>query len=394
MDDFGSIGGLGRAGEGGSDSGGYYVPLRQKKADAPARPPKLRQGEIIVATVIEVLDFELAKVKLPQGTFNATLHSRLKSGDTLFLFVAETQPNLVLRVHSVTSTVKGKLRLSADIVRMLDLPDNSLYLDIAQFLAERKSNVLRSEALMFAALLDKVDYGEKKYSKIALFSSVFFVLLSTKKEDMNLVKDFYPAFFEIQDIFYLFQKTLAYRNNSLIRSILQKKTTDLSAFFFLDISSEQSFFLGEIKSKENDISEAQVLAKVIESVNVFNPFAVSHQEPLIWLFGLLAPNDYILFRLDALPAQKPENPTATMQPFHHFVASAREHLETDKVFSLAEKEENQELFFKNIAEEITQEMNRFGFNVAALQAFGLKSGYKVLAKAVLKATPINFTIVV
>lgn len=394
MDDLGGIGGLDKTGQGGGSYGGYYLPMRQKKNEQ-AEPPQLKQGELIIGTVIEILDTELAKVKLPMGTFNASLHNRLKAGDTLFLLVAEVSPGLVLKVHSVTTSTGGRIREQDEVVRILDLPSNSLCLDAVEFLLGIKSTILRSELIMFSSMLDKLDYENKKYSKKALFKAIFSVLIADGKEDIDLVKAIYPAFFELSDIFALLKKCLSIPSisNDEFLQFRELLTNSAEGVRLIDLSSEVSLLNKILNNSTLENKDLAILKKVFASISDFNRFASDKQQPMIWLFALPMNQEFAVCRLELLYETKTNYQPIPVSAINSFFSMVIKPILTDTA-SREEANPNDPDVYKKVEELLRNESAKLGFSIAYLSEYNEHNGQRIITEGILRATPRNFSIVV
>lgn len=371
MDDLGNIGGLDKTGQGGGSYGNYYLPFRQKQSSK-QEPQKLKQGEIVIGTVIEIIDKDIAKVKLPMGTYNAYLHNKLMQGDTLFLFVSEVSPSLVLRVHSVTSSSGGKQRSAKDIQRLLDLPDKSYVDEVVEYLAEKKSQILRSEVLTFISALEKISYDERKYNKTAIFKAIFMLIIGANQTE-SLVQSFYPVFLPLADAFQILEMPV-------------KKVSDNSECLLhlnFDFSLEVSAFDSHCE-------------RYIKAVCDYNKFATLNYQPVVFLFSLAFQEKFIVFRCELLTEKKEsylQNNAAqaalSFPPiFEKLILSDKMQMILSKDMKEIEKESEYIIKF------LSNELNRYGTVVSYFSVIDNSLEEIKLIDGVLKATPRNFSIVV
>lgn len=110
---------------------------------------KLRAGEIVLGSIVETINNRESMVRLPIGTLRAFLIGRLKPGDTLYFKVEQTEPNLVLKIHSVPVSYGGKELSIADILRILNLPNNEFYTTLVEFLRSFQIRIKVETALWF-----------------------------------------------------------------------------------------------------------------------------------------------------------------------------------------------------------------------------------------------------
>lgn len=199
MDEFNSVGGLMRSGEGGG-SNVYYSYVKQQ-IKPKQTPTALKQGEILIGSIIEVLSEEIAKVKLPTGTFSASIHKHLKAGDTLYLFVKEVSPSLVLKVHSVSSVVDSKKLSPKDILRILDLSADEYMLAVAEYLSNKKSRIVRSEMLDYYSILSDKSIEKKRMKSSVVLEIVFVLENAGLSLSMESIESLYQLFLPIEDIY-------------------------------------------------------------------------------------------------------------------------------------------------------------------------------------------------
>lgn len=177
----------------------YFSRFAHKKEHS---APALRIGEIIRGTVTDISSPRFAQVRLPMGTFTAELHGRLKRGDSLFLKVVETSPALLLKVHSVSPVQNGRVLPVKSILRILDLPDDSLYYQIAEVLAELAPAVLRKESLIIHNAVTKLN-KEKKHNKsnLILIETAFYLISAHKDfnpDNLLYMSEAFCTIYEIQ----------------------------------------------------------------------------------------------------------------------------------------------------------------------------------------------------
>ncbi len=369
MDELGNIGGLERTGQGGASYSGYYAPFRQKPSKK-QEPQKLKQGEIVVGTVIEIIDKETAKIKLPMGTFSAVLHNKLIAGDTLFLLVAETTPSLVLRVHSITSFSGGKRRETKDAIRMLDVPD-SIYLDdVIDYLIEKKSQILRSDVISFTGALEKIGLEEKKLDKQAVFKAIFMLIISANQPE-TLVESFYPAFLPNASILQILQS-------------IANETPDAELLHFNETLA-------------NTLSDSHAQAKnLITAVCAYNSFAIANSQPIILLFAISLQKKVMLCRCEVFTEKKDNylqnNALQVSLHFHSIIKKVMLSEEAKLIISkgISEIDKEKALLLKNLSVELI----KFSSVVSHFSIIDESENEKVLIDELLKATPRNFSVVI
>lgn len=107
-----------------SSRGGRYVAPNSPKTKSKASH-KLKKGEIVLGQVLEKVNKDVYKLKLPNGVFKAVVESQLKQGDKLYFLIQSISPSLVISVHSTNVLFKDNKVYYDDIVRVLGLEDNT-----------------------------------------------------------------------------------------------------------------------------------------------------------------------------------------------------------------------------------------------------------------------------
>ena len=150
-------------------------------ASVPSTPQtsKLRVGEILQGTVVEVHSSQEAVVRLPIGTVTATLQGKLNRGDILFFKVIETEPKLLLRIYGISSKFEGKDVDVRDILRVLDLKDNAINREIINLLTLKRATITKDDV---GALLKSLS------------------ILSDSVLKQNYLKDIFITLFFMQEI--------------------------------------------------------------------------------------------------------------------------------------------------------------------------------------------------
>lgn len=117
---------------------------------------KLRIGEVMKGEVLETYGKGIAKVKLPAGILRAQLTDNLRAGDQLMFVVFQVQKGLVLKIHSVASSIQGEHRPIEELIRILNLPSNPFFSKSIQFLRRRRQYIYREECLLLSFLFNKL----------------------------------------------------------------------------------------------------------------------------------------------------------------------------------------------------------------------------------------------
>lgn len=363
MNDISNIGGPDRTGQGGG-SGNYYVPMRTRQ-QIKTETQKLKVGEIVLGTIIEILDKDVARVKLPMGVFSAVLHNRLKSGDTLFLYVAEIEPQLVLRVHSVSTTVAGNLRGSPEIIRILDLPEKPIVNDIINFLLPKKSTILRSEVLNFLNYLEQLEFNENIHSKTAYFQSIFTFLILLNK-DISLVKRFCDVFLPLEELF---------------------------KFLLPSINKFELFKLYPLKTETIELADNQKIIELLTKFKEFITFASANSQPVALLYFAKTSIENIIFRIELFV----DAPSFGLKPnYLPIIESFNLNFEQQLLPFLMDNLPFQKILSNknNLIESLEKQLLKNNCVISHFSIYSDKNGNVTLKDGILRALPRNFTVVI
>jgi hypothetical protein len=211
---------------------------------------KLRVGEIIHGTVLNVPNSKEALVRLPIGTLSAEIHGQLKTGDSLLLKVESTEPSLILKIFSVQIMSSGKELNVKEILRILDLSNTPLYTEIVNFLKKQKSTVIRHEVMLFANQYENLSDSElKNQKKIDVLKTLYFLNETGIKFSEKIIKKILPVFVGEQYF------------NDKINELLKK------------LSESNDIIFSELKKFLNMISSGNQNADLIKSfIQPFNKF--------------------------------------------------------------------------------------------------------------------------
>ncbi len=282
------------------------------------REIKLKVGEVLQATILEVLSSQEAIVQLPTGTVHAFIHGRLKKGDVVFLRVHEISPNLILRIHSV-SYIKNGVELSLiEILRVLDLPESQFFRETANFLKKHRTYIFRDEALLIENSFTAIEESIRKdYNSDVFFSAIIFMhenklpvdsriflkiapVLSGNDFVLNLLKELENSYSNLPD-------SLKIKLESFFR-LIKSESTPLNKL--LDVfligstnSEEPSFYESLIEilliKDENTTKEirkvkdlAKRLIQVIEGQHFINSFGINNNSALYFYLPFPYQNSY------------------------------------------------------------------------------------------------------
>lgn len=211
----------------------YYGERVPKQAKTPGSL-KLREGEIVSGFIVSKIDNETAKVRLPNGTFTAELHSRLEANDELFFKVVQVNPHLILKVYSVSSMLRGKKLSDNELIRILDLPENEIFYNIVQVLSENKATVGRDEALLIHRTFDFLKAREiESYTLKNVVSTLFWM----QEADIAFNREY---FFSLADFF----KELGY-----LSKIFEELHRELQVYASADLVAMKSYISSIVGGK-------------------------------------------------------------------------------------------------------------------------------------------------
>ncbi|MGQ9818776.1 MAG: hypothetical protein ACUVQ1_02455 [Candidatus Kapaibacteriales bacterium] len=194
-----------------------------------------RVGEIIRGTVQQIYSPNEALINLPNGAFLAEVNGKFKPGDTLFFQVQMTEPTFVLRIHSVFSKIKDKDIPNFEILRMLNLPSNKIFIEVIENIKKSNSLILRDGVL-------------------SLTKNLNFLLTSQPKENLDFLISFlrYIEFYGLApsiELLQLFKNFIKFPEDS---KLVVKYLLDSSQIIPLDLRPQFSKIIqnlsGEIPS--------------------------------------------------------------------------------------------------------------------------------------------------
>lgn len=268
----------------------FYYPQGGRKKTRQAGSP-IHSGEIVQGYIIESLANGYARVKLPNGTFEAKLHNRLRKGDSLFLRVSEVKPVLVLRVYSVYVAAKGNKIPASEIIRMLDLPENELYENIIGVLRTQSNTIVKDEVLMLVNYLTDISDEELEGKELpGILNTLYWMEEASIRIDRNHFQIMYPFLqgpAKFQEHFNSFEDTVRKEGLPDLRRTLKAldlyrsmtKINEAVSFFSKHAPFDIVFYrnLRDIFEKKNisrEIREtAGELIKIIDSMHKWNAVA-------------------------------------------------------------------------------------------------------------------------
>lgn len=217
------------------------------KQDVPNRLPintssrkiPFRIGEIIQGRVQQVFSQSEVAIDLPNGRFVAEVNGKFKAGDTLFFEVQGTEPSLILRIHSVFSKIKESLHPISEIIRLLNLPANKIFLAVVDNLKSTNSIIVRNDVLLLA-------------------NNVNVLLAEEPREDLDFIINFvrYIDLFKLEptiDLFRLFKSFVNFPEHS---ELVFKYLSDSPQIIPADLKPQFSFLSPKLR---NDIPISHLL---------------------------------------------------------------------------------------------------------------------------------------
>jgi hypothetical protein len=180
----------------------------KQSSNSKSKNPKLknfRLGEIIQGKILSLVEKGVGVVRLPNGNFTCHLHPGLLADDELFFRIAEVEPSLVLKVHSVQSHIRGKKRKKEDIIRILDLPDEDLYLYTCDLFLTFKNMIYKDDLLRFFKFYSKVPKNEQ-FETDSFSRALFWLAESGLPFEYDIFEITYKYFNSLKSIDELQQK--------------------------------------------------------------------------------------------------------------------------------------------------------------------------------------------
>lgn len=256
----------------------YFLPQNKpRKQEA----YKIRTGEILKGTVLNVENQDIAEVRLPNGTYRCELHNKLIKNDELYFKVASIQPNLVLKVHSVASKINGKETNTEKIIRILDLEDSEFIFNLIDFLKVRKSIIIRDEVLVINRNYNDLTNQNKTYkTSNEIIRTLFWLMESGIKGNNNNFKNYFPLFRDgdfIKEILINIYKDIKFSYEAEeYRQIIRTINLNSSADYLLNYFSKGSpltKWLDKIISDSKAPKSAIQLWNILQSMHYWNDSA-------------------------------------------------------------------------------------------------------------------------
>lgn len=156
---------------------------------------RFRVGEILQGLILENPVENIAEVRLPVGIFRAYLQGNLQKGDELFFKIDSVEPSLILKIHSVYLYKLNTKYSEKEIIRILDLPDNDVFIKLINEYSIIKSILIRDEILLSYNLLDKyfINNNEVNLNEDTIRTAIFFIEtnINDNREDVELIYNYF-----------------------------------------------------------------------------------------------------------------------------------------------------------------------------------------------------------
>jgi hypothetical protein len=289
-----------------------------------AKPTKLRPGEIVQGTIIEVHSNNEATVRLPNGTYRAVLHGALRRGDTLFFKVAESTPSLILRIYAVYTIINGKKVKIQDIIRILNLSEKSYTEQIIDHYSFRRSIIVRDDILVFLRLFELINSRELEEVPIRDIFKVLFLMhesdLPFSTELYRKIKPMFIGMNYLQSAMALLDQYKFYMPEPIQRRLerlfngLKDPDTDLMylfRFFSMKAADPKTASLYSILRQflniEYDVKKSpemynlqSIVGNLIEAIEaqyIMNIFAVRNKTPLYFFVPMYIWDNYYVAQL-------------------------------------------------------------------------------------------------
>jgi len=397
MLDSNNISGLGRVQPvgGGSSKNSYQGSGRKKKG---SNPSKLHIGEIVRGTIVEKIESNIAKVRIPTGTFLSIVASNLLKEDTLLFKVIKTHPDLILKVHEINTHSDGKEVSLEDLIRLLDLPNNDFYNILIKIIRERKKTVFKEDIIelekVFKFILNKLPQNVSFEQVLKMLVEMYiYGLPFTEKLILKLL----PLFISEEKLSYYFKELehfadeLDAENQFIIKTIvlaIKKNEESRKDIFIMSAKSSNLFNVLNIeknnKHKQHTLDIIKELRSFLIALNIWNALSVEGITNYIFILPFYYSDNYffIKMRMNNNSYTKDEAisfsfsmPTEDDQEVKSHISAFKNNL---KMFLISK---NKELLgeLKNNKEQLKQALENKDFNLDSLN-FTTKDINDILAQ--------------
>lgn len=189
----------------------YYAVNNAPKKNNP-QFNRFRVGEIVRGTILENPTENITEVRLPIGNYKTELHNNLMKGDELYFKIEETQPNLILKIHSAPLYKNKSKLIEEEIHRILDLPLTQGFLSITSEYSLLNSQIIKDDILYIYKLLSEyISKDDRKQFETYSIRTAIFISESNIKANHNI--------FEIFNKFFENEKNYQSAINAIIQNL-------------------------------------------------------------------------------------------------------------------------------------------------------------------------------
>lgn len=207
---------------------------------------QFKTGEIMQGTVLEAAEKEVL-VRFPMGSVRASLTGKLRNGDVLYFKVISTEPQLVLKIHSVPVQSQRKEMKEEELIRILNLPDSKLSREILKLFLRTKSMILQDDAWsLYKSVLKLEDDQLRSVPLIQTVQTVAFLLDASIEINDQYFKKMKHAFKSLSNFSQIFIELKELARNpeadalkTLIARIEQLSPSQLINMFIIPFKSDQ-----------------------------------------------------------------------------------------------------------------------------------------------------------
>jgi hypothetical protein len=281
----------------------YSGNLQSKKS----KSFRLRNGEIIHGRILNIPRPQEAIVRLPIGTLNAQLHGNLKKGDELFFQVLKSDPGLVLRVFAASVVSGGSEVPNSELLRMLDLPQDSTYSAALKFLKLDNSTIAREDLLFLVNSYHQLSSQIVKGNEI---NDIFRALLFFREYNLTLDNNIFARILpgltglsllsksleELESMLRLMPESISTELKKMFDKMKSGKMNMRESVFLMQISKDSGTIYSKLVELLNNVSidktamdqirkPAENIIRVIEAQYLLNSLSVVKNSP----YYLLAP---------------------------------------------------------------------------------------------------------
>ncbi len=288
-------------------------------ANIPKKQAEIKEfhiGDIIRGIVLEKIDKDNVVISLPNGNFNATVRGNLVKNDSLYFKVEQLIPNLILKINEIKVTKEQSID---DLIRIFDLPNESLYKNILEVFKENKPSINKDYLFAVIAAYNSLSEILKKSKSPTSLAKVIIKLMDNGLPvESNLVEKLAPLFSSedrlsdalvglndtLDNLPYELQRQFKEKLNNLLNNY----SIDLALeFLSLNVDDNNSFFnlllkATKLEDKNNfqymkARSYSKLLLSTIEAVSLWNAVNSQKEKEYHVLLPFKIGNELSLIRL-------------------------------------------------------------------------------------------------